>query len=97
VKFSASKNLLGKCAVEFYDVLRSAIILGEHARIGDDVTMRGRISIGKYSVITDYAQLYASETSPIRIGNFCSIAPNAFIIGYSYHDTQMLTTSTSLA
>ncbi len=96
IRYRASKNILWTCNVEIYDLLRGAIKLWEYSHIGREVILRWNITIGSYTYVTDNWQLHSSDNSPIFIWNFCSIAPNSFIISYSLHSPDMLSTSTSL-
>lgn len=97
VKFSAKKSLLGLCSINLRDVLVNRISLWENVYVGSNIVMHGNISIGKYTYISgDLWDIHSSYFSKITIGSFCSIARNVFIISYSQHNVQALSTSTSI-
>lgn len=97
IKFSARKSLLGLCSINLRDVLWNQIELWENTYIGSNIVMHWNISIGKYTYISgDSWDIHSSYFSKVTIGNFCSLARNVFIISYSQHNIQALSTSTSL-
>lgn len=71
-------------------VLTGNIKLKSGVKIFKEVSLEGNIEIGKYSSISGSGTILSSSKNKIKIGNFCSIAPNVLILG-DYHNFHKIT------
>ncbi|MFV0577714.1 MAG: CatB-related O-acetyltransferase [Fusobacterium ulcerans] len=71
-------------------VLTGDIKLKSGVKIFKEVSLEGNIEIGKYSSISGSGTILSSSKNKIKIGNFCSIAPNVLILG-DYHNFYKIT------
>jgi acetyltransferase-like isoleucine patch superfamily enzyme len=80
-------------AISWGSFLSGQIILNKKVQLFDYVRLAGQVKIGDNSYLNYFSQVYASATSSVSIGKYCSIAQQVVIVASNDHFSERLTTA----